>query len=82
MSKAMRRLKGKELTTVDNLAHVFVVADISRNVPGFGGLLDHYLENSASVDQRRQWHAFQERVKELQAELAAEYATPATRKSS
>lgn len=82
MSKALRSLKGKELTTVDNLAHCFLMADLSRNVPGLEGLFDHYQQNSASSDQRRQWHAFQERVKELRAELAAEYATRSTRKSS
>lgn len=63
MSKALRPLKGKELTTVGNLAHCFVMADLSQNVPGLEGLFDHYQENSAFSDQRGQWHAFLERVK-------------------
>lgn len=70
MSKALQPLKGRERSTVDNLVHCFVMANLSGNVAGMEGLFAHYMKHTATTDQRRQWKAFQARVLEVRSEMA------------
>lgn len=73
MSKTLERLKGKERSTVDNIANCAVMADIARNVKGMEGVFEHYLAKHATSTQRRQWQALQDRIKEIRAELAQQH---------
>ncbi|MCE7510289.1 hypothetical protein [Alloalcanivorax xenomutans] len=69
MSQALRHLKGRERTTIDNLVHCLVMADLSAQVDGMRGLFDHYMKKTATADARRQWAAFQARVQEVRREM-------------
>lgn len=71
MSKALKPLKDRERTTVDNLVHCFVMADLARNVPDMEGVFDYFMKHSATADQRRQWKAFQARVQEVRGDMAS-----------
>ena len=70
MSQALEPLKGRERSTIDNLVHCFVMADLAANVSGMEGVFDHYMKTAATADQRRQWKAFQERVPEVREDMA------------
>jgi len=70
MSKALRPLKGREKSTVDNLAHCFVMADMAKNVSGMEGAFDYFMKNGATADQLRLFKAFQERANEIRHGMA------------
>lgn len=71
MSKALKPLKGRERTTIDNLANLLVIWDTAKNVEGLAGMFDHFMKNGATPEQRRQWKALHARIQEIRRDTAA-----------
>lgn len=71
MSKALKTLKGRERTTIENLANMLVIWDTAKNVEGLSDMFDHFMKNDATAEQRRQWKALHARIQEIRRDTAA-----------
>lgn len=70
MSRALADLSECEEGVVDALAHMLVVEELSKHVPGYEGLFEYYEEHGLTPEQRRYWEAFKARVLEIRQDMA------------
>lgn len=56
---------------IDVLAHIAVMKDIDKNVTGFSGIFDHYINNSLTPRQRGIYQVLQDRIKGVRKDMAA-----------
>lgn len=55
---------------IDVLAHVSVIDDIAKNVPGMEGLLEHYMTKTLTDRQLGIFDALQNRIKQVRKDMA------------